>query len=158
MTELGARPETGHLALLRNFLEAARQNERVMDGTMGPVLEICYGASLVVAFWRDREAPIGYDWLVVKGEEFLQHLINTDTDRKLKCTGILCCEEAQAMALQGYLADHPTLSREDAGQHTLHHAMLAHARTCDPIVLLNGVVPDGSCRFTAHRIAMTRRV
>jgi len=57
---------------MAEIIAKAKDNERLMDGTTGPVKRIIDGAEIVYGVWPDASNPQGFAWYIIKGVRLLE--------------------------------------------------------------------------------------
>lgn len=99
------------------LVEMANANEKIMDGTTLPVIEILASSDLVWAVWQDHDADDGVSTLLLKGHRRLLS-IASDTDDPpngttrlrrgplpLRCSAVKVIDQAMAIAARQTLGE-----------------------------------------------------
>jgi hypothetical protein len=92
-------------SFIKEIVERANENMRLIDDTTDSVKRIMDAADLVYAIWQDPTKPLGVGIRVVKGLPILGEIITTGKTETVRWQAIPCNDEAQAIALQQVLGD-----------------------------------------------------
>lgn len=93
------------LISIESLIESADGNERLMDGTIEPVMRLLHRYEIVVALWKDAREPHGVGSLMVKGHTRLKQalLAGTYPSAPFTVSAFYCEDRAVAEAyLKGY--------------------------------------------------------
>lgn len=91
---------------LEDIVHRANANEALMDGTTGPVLEICDAADIVFAVWQDGDADGGVSTLLLKGQDQLETISSTQKAAVgMKWTSLKVIDRNMALAARDMLAN-----------------------------------------------------
>ena len=90
----------GFADFVREMVDAANNNQDLMDGTTAPIKEIIAGADLVLGIWQDATKPYGVNLHVIKGQGHMRDGAYNNVTKRLRCTAIKCIDLEQAVAAQ----------------------------------------------------------
>ena len=84
-------------AFKRDMVEAANENQALMDGTTDPVVALIDGHDVVMGVWPDPNEPDGVGMTIIKGAARLWDVIERKNSVTCTVTAICCLEEDQAL-------------------------------------------------------------
>ena len=89
----------------KELVDMADENRELLDGTMGPVKRMFAAADIVWGVWRDSQEPNGVGLMLLKGQEKVKEIMESESDGELMEIAIPCESLEEAAGLQDELGE-----------------------------------------------------